>query len=583
MRWLSPTFDVATTARLAAEANLSPILARLLVLRDITSAEHAHRFLNPQLDHLHDPYLLFGLRPAVGRLESAIARKEPVLIYGDYDVDGTTAIVILKTAIELLGGNADFHVPHRIRDGYGMKDDVIERAAAAGVRLIISVDTGIRAFTAAQAARRAGVDLIVTDHHLPEANEGVPDALAVLNPNQPGCEYPNKDLCGAGVAFKVAQALLTRAGRESLLPSFIKMVAIATIADAVPLTGENRVFARLGLDGLRRPANAGLKALFEVSGLDVRARALTASDVGFRIAPRLNAAGRMDIAGDVIELFHCRDQQRARDIAAKLNDLNAQRQEEEKRIIAAIDDLVSREPHRAEAWCMVIEGEGWHRGVIGICATRVVEKYCRPALVCSVENGEAHGSGRSIHGFHLLNALESCRDLFTRHGGHAAAVGFALPSDRLPQLRAALDAHARAHLTAADLLPSLRLDGELALPDITPELLGELRRLEPFGMGNREPIFAVRGVKLLLAPRIVKEKHLKLKLGDPAIAGTKFQRGLDAIGWRLAERAAELNLVPGDLIDAAFRLGENDHPDFGGLQLTLCDLARAPATAVASL
>jgi single-stranded-DNA-specific exonuclease len=229
---------------------------------------------------------------------------------------------------------------------------------------------------------------------------------------------------------------------------------------------------------------------------------------------------------------------------------------------------------------MVIDGEGWHRGVIGICATRVVEKYCRPALVCSVENGEAHGSGRSIHGFHLLNALESCRQLFSRHGGHAAAVGFALPSDRLPQLRAALDAYAHVHLTAADLEPTLRLDGELSLSEINDALLDQVRRLEPFGMGNREPVFALRGVKLLLAPRIMKGKHLKLKLASTAVNG--FQRGLDAVGWRLAERAGELNLVAGDVIDAAFRIDENDHPDFGGLQLTLCDVGRPSAAAVAS-
>src|SRR5215469_2376431 len=311
MRWNYQTPDQASVQNLCSQAQLPPLVARLLVLRGINTAAEAARFLSPSLDQLHSPYLMRGMKEAVERLSAAIVNKEQTLIYGDYDVDGNTAVVILKTAIELCGGAADFHVPHRIKEGYGIKDDVIERAAAAGVKLVISVDTGIRAFQAAETARRVGIDLIVTDHHLPEANEGVPNALAVLNPNQSGCDYPCKELCGAGVAFKVAQALFAKfkdaAQQAKLIPSFLKMVAIATIADAVPLVGENRSIARLGLEGLRRPVNGGLKALMEVSGLS-DGRALAAGDVGFRLGPRINAAGRMDVARDVIELFTCRDQ-----------------------------------------------------------------------------------------------------------------------------------------------------------------------------------------------------------------------------------------------------------------------------------
>ena len=302
MRWIVRPPDLAAASRLSAEAKVSPLIAHLLAQRGITSAEQAQLFLSPSLSHLHSPYLMLGMNKAVERLRAAIAGKETILIYGDYDVDGTLAVVILKTAIEICGGTADFHVPHRIKDGYGMKSDVIEQAAAADVRLIISVDTGIRAFAAAETAHRVGVDLIVTDHHLPEVGE-IPQAVAVLNPNQPGCGYPCKELCGAGVAFKLAQALLEGAGHERLLPSFIKMVAIATIADAVPLTGENRVLAKLGLEGLRKPVNVGLKALFEVASVGRNGSAPSASDVAFRIAPRLNAAGRMDVANDVIALF----------------------------------------------------------------------------------------------------------------------------------------------------------------------------------------------------------------------------------------------------------------------------------------
>ena len=274
-----------------------------------------------------------GMKAAVDRLEAAIERKETILIYGDYDVDGTTAIVILKTAIEMCGGATDFHVPHRIRDGYDMRDDVIERAAAAGIRLIVSVDMGIRAFAPAETAQRLGVDLIVSDHHLPGPN-GVPHALAVVNPNQAGCDYPCKALCGAGVAFKLAQGLIERrreGDQSRLLLSFMKMVAIATIADSVPLSGENRVFTKLGLDALRTAVNPGLKALLEVAQLG--GRPLTSGEVAFRIAPRINAAGRMDVARDVIELFSVKDATRARELATRLDQLNAERQEEERRIV----------------------------------------------------------------------------------------------------------------------------------------------------------------------------------------------------------------------------------------------------------
>src|SRR5205807_1665098 len=356
------------------DPQLAFTLAGLLAARGIADPEAAERFLFPSLSHLHSPYTMSGMKAAVDRLDAAIERKEGILIYGDYDVDGTTAIVILKTAIELCGGSSDFHVPQRIREGYGMKDDVIERAAEAGIRLIISVDTGIRAFAAAETARRLGVDLIVTDHHLP-GHDGVPSALAVLNPNQVGCEYPCKALCGAGVAFKLAQALmerrLERPDQSRLLMSFMKVVAIATIADAVPLAGENRVFAKLGLEGLRRPVNEGLKALLEVAQLG-GARAKTAGEVAFRIAPRLNAAGRMDVALDVIDLFSVKDPARARELAARLDKLNGERQEEERRIMQEIESRLEQDPTLRDAYCMVIDGEGWHRGVIGITATRVV-------------------------------------------------------------------------------------------------------------------------------------------------------------------------------------------------------------------
>ena len=591
MKWIAKSADPGYVQSLAdaLRANpalrlnhlLAPTLARLLVLRRIGDSESAERFLVPSLSHLHSPYAMTGMKAAIERLETAIEGKEDILIYGDYDVDGTTAIVILKTAIELCGGRADFHVPHRIRDGYGMKDDVIERAAAAGVRLIISVDTGIRAFAAAETARRLGVDLIVTDHHLPGPN-GVPVALAVLNPNQAGCEYPCKALCGAGVAFKLAQGLmerkLDRPDQSRLLMSFMKVVAIATIADAVPLVGENRVFAQLGLEGLRSPVNQGLKALLEVTQLG-GARRLTSGEVAFRIAPRLNAAGRMDVARDVIELFSVKDPSRARELAARLDKLNGERQEQERRILEEIELRFEQEPTLRDAFCIVVDGDSWHRGVIGITATRVVERYCRPTIVISRNGEEAHGSGRSIRAFHLLDAIESCSNLFTRYGGHAHAVGFSLPAGRLADLRSHLDTYARQRLTVADFEPVLDLDAEISFDQVTPELLQALRRMEPFGHGNPEPVFAANSVRLMAPPRVLKDKHVKLKLAATAenresrTEHSNWRRAVsfDALAWHMAERLEQERLLAGDTLDVAFTVGHNDHPEFGGLELTICD------------
>jgi len=634
MRWTSnpcnsPKARVLAAALHDAKLGISPsamaVIADLLVSRGVDDPEAAARFLSPQLSDLHDPLLMSGMKAALNRLEAAIEREEKILIYGDYDVDGTTAIVILKTAIEFCGGAADFHVPHRIREGYGMRDEVIERAAADGVRLIISVDTGIRGFAAAETAQRTGVDLIVTDHHLPGV-DGVPKALVVVNPNQDGCDYPCKFLCGAGVAFKLAQGLMQRRleakDHNRLLMSFMKVVAIATIADSVPLLGENRVFAKLGLQGLRRPVNVGLKALLEVAKLG-DGRALTATEVGFRIAPRLNAAGRMDVARDVVDLFNEKDIERARDTAGRLDRLNADRQEEERRILDSIWRRLEEEPALREAYCVVLDGEGWHRGVIGITASRVVEKYGRPTLIISREGEEAHGSGRSIGAFHLLQALESCPALFSRYGGHAHAVGFALPSANVEKLRQHLDGYARAWLTEADFEPQLEFDRELPLGEVTPELHRALLLLEPFGMDNREPIFAARNVRLMSPPQAVKDKHVRLRVSGgrngseismSAAAAQDFtprchpdaasipKREHDlasssatttqtssssssssswrdnisfkAMGWRMKESCDRLQLLAGDRLDIAYSLGMNDHPEFGGLELSLKDVVR---------
>jgi single-stranded-DNA-specific exonuclease len=577
-RWLVSESDPQAAEALAQALGVHPLLAQLLIVRGIDSAGQATRFLYPSLDHLLDPYGMTGMAAAVARVQAAIANREPILIYGDYDVDGTVAVVLLKTAIELIGkanggpgSDVRFHVPHRLREGYGMKSEVIEAAAAAGARLIISVDTGIRAFAAAEAASTLGIHLIVTDHHLPDAARGLPPALAVLNPNRDDCSYPCKHLCGAGVAFKLSQALLEEhdlvRARTKILPSFLKLLAIATIADAVPLLGENRAIAALGIQQLAHPAQAGLRALLELAKVDPSQRPLTSTDIAFRLAPRINAAGRMDIASEVVEMFTTRDAQRARSLAEKLDRLNSDRRNTEAGVLAEIEARLKDDPALGEVGCVVLDGEDWHRGVIGILASRVVERTGRPALVITHENGEAHGSGRSIPEFHLLEAIESCHELFTRYGGHAHAVGFSLPSGNVPELRQRLLDYAATHLSAESLAPTLSCDASLPLDQITPELYDALQRLPPHGMKNEEPLFIARNVSVAGEIRILRERHIKLTLktgrGDATIA---------ALAWRWADRIAVLGVIEGTRLDIVYRLRHNEHRKSGGIELEIEDL-----------
>jgi single-stranded-DNA-specific exonuclease len=590
--WIVAEPHPEAAAALAREARLPLVLAELLVARGITQAAEAFAFLNPEPAHLHDPFLMLGMAAAVERLERAIAAGEPILLYGDYDVDGTVAVVLLKTAIEMLGGLVRFHVPHRLREGYGMQSSVLEAAHAEGVRVVVTVDTGMRAFAEAETARRLGLDLIVTDHHLADANDKLPAALAILNPNQSGCTYPEKSLCGAAIALKLAQALLERRElerreparmREKTLPSFLKMAAIATIADAVPLSGENRTIAAIGLRELRRPMGAGLRALFAAAALDPSARQLTGFDVAFRLAPRINAAGRMDVAGDVVELFSTRDSHRAAELASKLERLNRERRDVEAVALTAIEARLASDAEISADRLLVIDGDGWHRGVIGILASRVVERTAKPAIVISVEGGVAHGSGRSVDEFALLAAIESCADLFTRFGGHAFAVGFAMPAEKLPELKRRLRDYAEQHLAAREPERLLRIHAELPLDRITPVLVGWLKKLEPLGHGNPEPLFLARNARLVAPPRIMKARHLALDFAqDAASAPSEPSTGLPvsaapqssirAVGWNLAERAIELGLKQGSRVDVAYRIRENDHPDFGGLEIEIVGL-----------
>jgi single-stranded-DNA-specific exonuclease len=583
---------------LARTLGVPESIAQLLVCRGFETMEAAQAFLNPRLEQLHAPYAMLGMDTAVARLRAALEKQEPVLIYGDYDVDGTIATVLLKTAMEraaaAMGVSSDvrYHIPHRIREGYGMQDARIEEAAAEGIRLVVSVDTGIRAFAAADEAKRVGLDLIVTDHHLPDGAEGVPTALAVLNPNQPGCGYPYKELCGAAVAFKLGQALLESTAadaaertklREKTLPSFLKLLAIATIADAVPLTGENRAIASLGLAELQKPSQAGLRALMGLAQIDT-ARPISAMDVGFRLAPRINAAGRMDIASDVVEMFLTRDAAVARVLAEKLHRLNDERRATEaealRAIEAQIESMVDAIPP-----CFVLDGADggsqWHRGIIGILASRVVDRTGRPALVLTHEDGQAYGSGRSVSGFHLLNALTAVDSvdterLFSRFGGHAHAVGFSLPSGLVSELRNRMVQYASEWQDGAEVVEKLECDAEVRLGEFTASFFAALEQMGPFGNGNAEPVFISKGVKLATDLRVVKERHLRLAVEDTEdgarFGGMAWSRQTD---W--AAMARDEGWSRGDLVDLAYCVRKNWHPDYGGWELEVIGIRPSAA------
>lgn len=592
--WKTTSVEEAWVERIASSVGCPRGIARFLAARGFADEASVRSFFSPSLDDLIDPMRMLGMGDAVERIQRAVRCSEPILIYGDYDVDGTTATVLLKTAIERsatkeIPAIVRYHIPHRIREGYGMRTGVLADAAGEGIRLVISVDTGIRAFAAATEARALGLDLIVTDHHLPDGTQGVPEAYAVINPAQEGCPYPFKSLCGAAVAFKLAHAILRASctsdfERErlerTLVPSFLKLVAIATIADSVPLEGENRVIASLGLRELRNPVQTGLRALMEVSQIPLD-RAPTATEVGFRIAPRINAAGRMDVASDVVELFLTRDTHRAHELAAKLDRLNGERKATEAKALETIEERLTdlRDPEgHFPALCFVMDDSEWHRGVLGILASRIVDRTGRPALVLTHEDGQAHGSGRSIAGYHLLDALSAIHDedgaLFSRFGGHAHAVGFSLPSQHVLSLRERMERHSAARLLSAELLtPPLECDIEISLEDLNPLFYDWLDRCGPFGIGNLEPILLTRSVRLGSEVRIIKDHHVCLEVisGNHRFNALGWSRG--SILW--TEVCRTMQLTAGSCLDVAYKLRRKSNPWFTGLELELVDLRPA--------
>jgi single-stranded-DNA-specific exonuclease len=558
--------DDAVAARLSRELGLDPLAARVLACRGLSDPADVGRFLDPKLADLPDPFLMSGMERAVGRLARALEAGERIALYGDYDVDGVTSTALLAGFLRAAGGDVVTYVPHRLVEGYGLNTDAVRRLAEGGARLLVSLDCGITSVAEVRAAAELGVDAVVVDHHTVPVE--LPAAVAILNPHQPRCGYPYKPLAAVGVTFCLAMALrkrLREAGRfgatrpEPNLRQALDLVALGTVADVVPLTGVNRILVRWGLEELARTGRPGLRALKRVAGIADGAP-VGAGQVGFRLGPRLNAAGRLDDAGRGVRLLLSRDEAEATALADELDRENRARQEIEHQIL---EQAVVQAEERVAAGArgLVLWRESWHPGVVGIVASRVVERFHRPAVLVGVANGAGKGSGRSIEAFHLHDALAACAEHLQRFGGHKHAAGVTVDPAALPAFRGAFEAFAAAHLADEDLVPRCRIEGRFEVEAVSEQAALALEKLAPYGAGHPEPLFAVRGRPRKARTVGAGGTHLKLA----------FRPGLDAIGFSLGDR---LGVCAGE-IEAAVTLGFDEWDGARRLQLRIRDLRAA--------
>ena len=560
-RWIPPRHaDPAYVTALSAALNLPAPVSRLLVARGCSSPEAARRYLRPRLDQLHDPMLMLGMAETVERLARAVRGGERIMIHGDYDVDGICSVSLLVRAIRWFGGDAVPFIPRRLQDGYDLGPAGVRAAVDAGAKVLVTCDCGTNALAAVRDLCAAGVDVIVSDHHLPSGP--LPDCLAVINPKRPGCEYPDKDLAAVGIAFKIALALARALGKsENPILRMIDLVAIATVADIAPLRGENRVLVRYGLRMLAETQSVGLRSLIRAAGLETKP--INAGRIGFILAPRLNAIGRLAHAMLGVELLLTGDEHRANAIARELEETNRRRQEIDRATEEQARERVAQLDLDA-TYGIVLHDPGWHPGVIGIVASRIVEETGRPTILVSVSDGEGKGSGRSIGPFDLHAGLTACRDLLVRYGGHRAAAGITIRESQLAAFAERFNAVARERLTPDDLVPEVRVDLELPLGAMRMDFDALLHHFEPFGVGNPAPVFVVRGARLQYPPRVVGQGHLKLRLRDDEGAE------LDAIGFGMAEGAPPLDA--GSVVDVAFRLERDQFNGEDRLQAKLVAL-----------
>ena len=567
-RWIIPKPpDEQAVKDLAAALSLPEVVCRLLLIRGYVTPEEAKLFLRPKLDRLHDPLSFLSMDKAVERLARAVRDKELVFIHGDYDVDGISSTTLLTKTIRGLGGVATPFIPLRLEHGYDLSDAGVEAAVAAGAKVVVTCDCGTSAVGPVAKLCKLGIDVIVTDHHLPGGD--LPNCLSVLNPKRPGCGYPDKDLAAVGVAFKLALALARTLGKnENFIWAMLDLVALATVADVAPLRGENRVFVRYGLKMLAETRNIGMRALIRAAGLE--GKQLTAGRIGFILAPRLNAAGRLDKAIRGVELLMTDNEHEANSIARELEELNHRRQEIDRATQEQARERV-QQLDLDETFGLVLADDNWHPGVVGIVASRLVEEFGRPTVLIALSGDIGKGSGRSISKFDLHAGLGLCRDVLLRFGGHRAAAGVTIERERIADFTARFNEVARAQLTPEDLVPEIRVDLEVSIEGLDEKIESLFRHFEPFGVGNPAPVLLCRDVRISTAPRTVGRDGLKLVLDTGT--GT-----LEALAWGLADRASEF--AAGSRVDIAFRLERDEYRGYSYLQARVADIRPAtPATA----
>ncbi len=561
IRWTpAPIIDSAAVASLAGELGIAEPVARLLIHRGFGDANAAKRFLRPRLDQLHDSPAMMSLDIAVERLVRAIRDGELIMIHGDYDVDGICSTTLLVRAIRGFGGNVLPFIPNRMTDGYDLGAAGVKHALEIGARVVVTCDCGTSALEPVATLTAAGIDVIISDHHLSRGE--MAQSLALLNPRRPDCDYPDKDLAAVGVAFKLALALARALNvSDAFIWKMLDLVALATVADVASLRGENRIFVRYGMKMIAETENVGLRALLRASGMD--GKPLTAGRIGFTLAPRLNAAGRLGHALRGVELLLTDSMHEANTIARELEELNQRRQSLDR---TALDEArAMAEPMvRDGAIGLVLARQGWHPGVVGIVASRIVEEFSRPAILIAMEGDTGKGSGRSVSGFDLHSALGECADLLLRYGGHRAAAGVTIAASRVEQFARRFDEVTKTRLSIDELFPELRVDAELELDDRALEIELMLRHFEPFGVGNPSPVFAVRNVSIAGSPRVVGRDGLKLTL----VGSTGTQ--IEAIGWGMAALAPALRSA--SVVDAAFRFERDEYQGVSRLQARLADI-----------
>ncbi|UCE41932.1 MAG: single-stranded-DNA-specific exonuclease RecJ [Candidatus Aminicenantes bacterium] len=554
--------QVSEKARnLSATMDIPLEAAQILVNRGFDRAEQVHRFLYGTMSDLHDPFLMNGMREAVQRIRKAVSHKEKILIFGDYDVDGILSIVTLSKALESMGAHVDFFIPDRLKEGYGLKEKYIDLVEQRNAGVVISVDCGVKAVAFVEKARQRGIDVIITDHHQPGST--LPRAEAILNPAIPNSGYPFKNLAGIGVVFKLIQALLARDHKSSQLPHYLKLVSIGTVADVAELKDENRIFVKFGLRGLEDVKNIGLKKLMDSCG--IKQRSVSVGDIGFRIGPRINAAGRMGMTDLAVRLFFSDSSLEVEEITRKLERLNSQRQRVEEKVYNQAKNLVEQRALDDRYKLLILGCEEWHRGVIGIVASKIKDVFYRPVILFSYDNGKAFGSGRSIRDFSLIDCLNENKDLFHNYGGHTMAVGCELAHRDISSFKDNINTYVHSRLTEEKLKRKIHIDARIDFGDIKRVFLDILSLLSPFGLGNPKPVFLTEKAEIVAPPKKIKGRHSKFLV-------QKNGKIFESIGWGKDRWADEL--YAGDRVDLVYSLMASEYLGEERVTLYLEDIKR---------